>query len=91
MGLDKRGVWRGKCKKCKCEEFKEVNVRCECKHVPTAHEVVENGGTADVEDLQPRQPLSSQTDALKQENSNVESPHVTTDDHQGRFPIKMFS
>ncbi|CAH3153416.1 unnamed protein product [Porites lobata] len=40
MGIDKRGVPRGKCSECECEEFESVNsIVCEyCGHPPVKHE-----------------------------------------------------
>lgn len=40
MGIDKRGVLRGKCTECECEEFESVNsIVCEyCGHPPVKHE-----------------------------------------------------
>ena len=40
MGTDKRGVLRGKCSECECEEFESVNsIFCEyCGHPPVKHE-----------------------------------------------------
>ena len=40
MGVDKRGVLRGKCTECECEEFESVNsIVCEyCGHPPVKHE-----------------------------------------------------
>ena len=40
MGVDKRGVLRGKCSECECEEFESVNsIVCEyCGHPPVKHE-----------------------------------------------------
>ena len=40
MGIDKRGVLRGKCTECECEEFERVNsIVCEyCGHPPVKHE-----------------------------------------------------
>lgn len=40
MGIDKRGVPRGKCTECECEEFESVNsIACEyCGHPPVKHE-----------------------------------------------------
>ena len=40
MGIDKRGVPRGKCSECECEEFESViSIVCEyCGHPPVKHE-----------------------------------------------------
>ena len=40
MGIDKRGVPRGKCSECECEEFESVNsIVCEyCGHSPVKHD-----------------------------------------------------
>ena len=40
MGINKRGVPRGKCSECECEEFESVNsIVCEyCGHPPVKHE-----------------------------------------------------
>lgn len=40
MGIDKRGVLRGKCTECECDEFESVNsIVCEyCGHPPVKHE-----------------------------------------------------
>ena len=40
MGVDKRGVLRGKCTECECEEFESVNsIVCEyCGHPLVKHE-----------------------------------------------------
>lgn len=40
MGINKRGVPRGKCTECECEEFESVNsIACEyCGHPPIKHE-----------------------------------------------------
>ena len=39
MGVDKRGILRGKCTECECEEFESVNsIVCEyCGHPPVKH------------------------------------------------------
>ena len=40
MGVDKRGILRGKCTECECDEFESVNsIVCEyCGHPPVKHE-----------------------------------------------------
>ena len=42
MGLDKRGVNRGACKECDCDEYEPPpdmkNLKCEyCAHAPAQH------------------------------------------------------
>ena len=37
MGVDSRGVLRGRCTQCNCTDFKIKSVKCHCGHVPTLH------------------------------------------------------
>ncbi|XP_065912118.1 uncharacterized protein [Dysidea avara] len=79
MGYDKRNVLRGKCKKCKCKEFTERNVKCECGHVPTAHEAIDNGvgGSVEFRDrVESSQQLSYAGAVMKK--TDLETPRVTT-------------
>ena len=37
MGIDSKGVRRGRCKRCDCTDFKTESVKCHCGHAPTFH------------------------------------------------------
>lgn len=38
MGKDKRGIKRGHCTECECEEYESSAIRCDyCGHTPVNH------------------------------------------------------
>ena len=38
MGVDSRGVLRGRCTRCDCSDFKKTkSAKCHCGHVPVLH------------------------------------------------------
>lgn len=38
MGIDKRGIERGRCIECECEEYESGAIRCDyCGHTPMSH------------------------------------------------------
>ena len=38
MGIDSRGVLRGRCTRCDCTDFKKTkSTKCHCGHVPVLH------------------------------------------------------
>lgn len=40
MGIDSKGVHRGRCTRCECEDFHAKTVKCRCGHAPTHHEII---------------------------------------------------
>jgi len=84
MGYDKRNILRGRCKKCGCKEFIGINVKCECGHVPTAHETIDNGVGDNVgfrDRVESSQQLSYAGIVTKRD---LEAPRVTANEFQGR-------
>jgi len=39
MGIDSKGVYRGRCTRCSCQDFYTKTIKCRCGHAPTHHEM----------------------------------------------------
>lgn len=87
MEKDKRGISRGQCSLCDCDEFESSGVHCDyCGHTPVDHLPLElitkrsktdnslpQGNKAVEIQLLPDQPSSSKSTASENDNKSLES------------------
>ena len=46
MGVDSKGVRRGRCKRCDCTDFRTESIKCHCGHAPTLHIDLSTAGSS---------------------------------------------